>query len=282
MASVPVEEIVRRVEDLPSLPQVVHRVIRLTEDPRATAADVSNAISCDQSLAANVLKLANSAYYGFARRIGTITEAVIILGFNTVRSLAFACSVYDVFKADVEGYSLARGELWKHSLACAMASRLVARRIKFRSPDQAFIAGLLHDIGKVILNFHVGASYEEIIRNVGEGGASFQEAERAVLGYSHSDVGARVAEKWSLPEDLVAAIGYHHEPASAPAGRGLTAVVHVADAIVLSLGIGIGRDQLYYNVDGGILGQLGLKENDIEELVSSLGSALVDLENMIL
>ncbi|MBC7348287.1 MAG: HDOD domain-containing protein, partial [Clostridia bacterium] len=120
--------------------------MRLTEDPDSTAADLNGVIGQDQALTAKILRLANSAYYGFPRRIGTITEAVILLGFNTIRNLVLTASVSQVLQREAPGYGLAKGELWRHALTSAMAARLLARKVRYRGAEEAFVAGLLHDI----------------------------------------------------------------------------------------------------------------------------------------
>ncbi len=275
------EQIVRRVGDLPALPQVVAEVLRITEDPDTTVKDLNEAISRDQALAAKVLRLANSAYYGFPRRIGTIVEAVIILGFNTIRNLVLAASVHGILSRELPGYQLARGELWRHSIACAMAARTLARRARFPQPDQAFVAGLLHDIGKLVLGVYVGEAYTAILEKVHKEGLSFVQAEEEVLGFTHAAVGARVADKWNLPSYLVEAIELHHEPARARSNPLLVALTHLADAVSMMMGMGIGGDGMYYLLDSRCLDLLGLTPEDFEAVLAELGDLFAD-ENSFL
>jgi putative nucleotidyltransferase with HDIG domain len=270
------EELVAQVEDLPALPLVVTQVIRLTEDPDSTAQDLNAVISRDQALTAKVLRLANSAYYGFPRRIGTVTEAVILLGFNTIRNLVLAASVSNVLQREAPGYQLARGELWRHSLASAMAARLLARKARFRAAEEAFVAGLLHDIGKLVLSHYVGQAYEEIIGEVTNQGLPFMEAEQRALGYDHAQVGGLVAEKWNLPGQLSEAIRCHHQPRLATLNPPLTAFTHAADALALMLGLGVGVDGLLYPLDWEAVAGVGLTEKQVQEVMAELSDSLSD------
>jgi putative nucleotidyltransferase with HDIG domain len=274
MGKVPLERIASEVDDLPALPQITAQVIKLTEDPDSTVQDLGDLICQDQALTTKVLRLANSAYYGFPRRIGTVTQALIILGFNTIRSLVMAASVHNVLAREVAGYALGQGELWRHSIGVAIGARMLSKRTRCSSPEQAFVAGLVHDIGKVILSLYVKDDFEAIMRLVQEG-TPFMTAEEQVLGFGHAAVGARVAEKWNLPPALVKAIAGHHT-----LGRGepddLTALVHVADALCLMMGVGLGGDGLLYPLKPEALDKLNLGQADLEAVMSELADSLSD------
>lgn len=275
------EQIIHNVDDLPSLPQVVEQVIRITKDPESTARELNEVICQDQVLTARVLRLANSAYYGFARRITTVIEAIIILGFNTIRNLVLTASVHDLLSKEVPGYQLGKGELWYHSIACAMTARMLARQVGFPDSDQAYIAGLLHDLGKVVLSIYVKDTYREIIEKLQKEQISFSQAEQQILGFTHAEVGARIAEKWNFPPSLVEAIAYHHQPDSARVNPQLTAIIHIADAICLTMGIGLGGDGLCYPLCPKAFQLLGLESTIIEELMEKLKDIFID-ENSFL
>ena len=159
MGKLTLEAIVEAVNDMPALPHIVLKVMELTEDPNATAQDINAVLNQDQGMTAKVLRLANSAFYGFPRRIATITDATLFLGFKTVRSIVMAASVSDILSKEMTGYALAPGELWRHSQCVAMAARHIAKKNKSALVDLAYTAGLLHDIGKVILNDMVKEGY---------------------------------------------------------------------------------------------------------------------------
>jgi putative nucleotidyltransferase with HDIG domain len=268
--AVSLEEIVCRVNDLPAMPWVVGRVISLTDDPNSSVNELNEVICRDQSLTAKVLRLSNSAYYGYSRRIATVVDAIGILGFNAIRNLVLAAHTYSILKKEVKGYRIAQGDIWRHSMACAMAARSIAKRVGFPSSDQAFIAGLLHDMGKVILSVYVAEAYDEIIRRVQEEQQPFSVVEAEVLGFTHASVGARVADKWRLPADHVEAIACHHTPLDAREAPELAAIVHIADAVCLTMGIGLGGDGLYYPFADKALALVGLDEKDVEVIISEL------------
>ncbi len=266
-ASKRLDDLVRQVRDLPALPTSVTRVMQLTNDPKAGLSDVAHALAADQGLAARVLKLANSAYYGSSRRIGTVSEAVVILGMRTTRNLTLATSCQDMLEREVSGYFLPRGALWRHSLACAAAAQNLARRAHFRGTEEAFVAGLLHDIGKVIMNAYLKAEFAQVLTRVAKGEMTFSDAEREALGFDHAEVGARLLERWNLPATLVTAVRYHHVPSQIPESP-LAALVHIADTICLTLGIGLGVDGMAYALDPNALAMLNLTESDFEQVAS--------------
>lgn len=282
MVRIGLDQVVAVVNDIPALPQVMIRVMKLTEDPDSTVQDINNIITQDQALTARVLRLANSAYYGFPRRINTVTEATVLLGFQTIRSIVLAASVNDLLSKEVSGYALAPGELWRHSQATAITARYLARVLKMKNADQVYTAGLLHDIGKVVLNHYLEENYHEVIDKVETEKISFLQAESEVLAFDHAMVGAKVADKWNLPPELVEAIAFHHAPEKAELNPLLTAVVHVADAMVMMMGIGLGVDGLAYPLSQPALDRLGLSPADIERMIAGLTDILADENSFLL
>ncbi|MEN6351797.1 MAG: HDOD domain-containing protein [Syntrophomonas sp.] len=279
MSRLSVESIVEAVNDLPALPHIAVRVMELSENPDSTAEDISKVLNQDQGMTARVLRLANSAYYGFPRRISTITDAIVFLGFKTIRSIVLAVSVSDILNQEMEGYALEYGELWKHSQCSAMAARLIAKKAKFGIVDLAYTAALLHDIGKVILNNFIKDAYHEVVDKIDEDNSSFIEAENQVLGFNHAVVGSRVAEKWNLPPELVEAIALHHDPGKAEINKRLTAIVHLADALCVMMGIGIGIDGMLNPISEEAVTLLEFSEKDIEGIISELVDAFSDQQS---
>jgi putative nucleotidyltransferase with HDIG domain len=260
------QQLVQTIRDLPALPEVVVRVMRMADDPRSDAQSIARVIATDQAMTARVLKLANSAFYGLPRRVSTLSEAVVILGFRTIKNLAIAASTFELLNREIAGYWLQRGELWRHSLACAIGAQLIAQRVRLPVTEEAFVAGLLHDIGKVAINLFVREQYEQIMERALQDRIPFVEAEQAVLGFNHAMAGALIAEKWNLPPSLVAVIQYHHQPSHAPGAEGIVFAVHLADILSITLGIGIGGDGLYYTLEEGTLERFGLQQTDIDEV----------------
>lgn len=276
MEKLSLDQLLLMVKDMPVLPESIHQILRLTEDPDSTVQDIEREILKDQSLASKVLRLANSAYYGYPRKIGTISEATILLGFQAIRSLTLASSVNKLLIQELPGYGLKKYELWRQSQSCAIVSRMIARKIKFKKPELAYVAGLLHDIGKVILNHYVAKRYQEIMEKVKNENKSFLEAEREILGFDHSQVGAKLAEKWNFPPELVEAIAYHHAPENASILPVLVSIVHIADVIVMFMGIGMGADGMAYLVSELALQTLQIDEVQVQQWISEAADLLSD------
>ncbi len=276
MTKVSIDEIVAKVDELPSLPHIVVRVMELTEDPDSTAFDINEVINQDQNMTAQVLRMANSVYYGYSRRIATVTDAIVLIGFNAVRSIVLAASVSKILKQELSGYVMGEGELWKHSQCAAVFARMLAKKKKFRSVELAYTATLLHDIGKLVLNSYIGESYQEVLAVVNEEKVPFNEAEDRILGFNHATVGGKVAEKWNLPADLVDAISFHHHPEEAEKNPQLTAVVHLADAMTLQMGLGLGIDGLMYPLSGETMDLLDVTEQELEEVMAEIVDVFID------
>lgn len=271
-----IDEITARIAELPVLPAGVSEVIAACDDPDITVGQISQRILQDQQLTASILKLANSAMYGLSRRVATITEAVVLLGFATIKSLAISSHTYRLLNRSLPGYGLQRGEIWKHSIAVAMASRRIAVEVHLAPVEEAFIAGLLHDIGKTVLSSYMEDAFEEVSAIVQNERVPFSDAEMRVLGFDHAELGARIARLWNFPPDLVEAIRFHHAPASGSLKPKLTYAVHLADCICIMLGIGIGSDGLSYTIEGGTLEALGLEPGQVEQMIDRLEPLLHD------
>jgi len=222
---------VQKVKDLAALPQVVHQIIHLTNNPNASVKDLERLISIDQGMSMRVLNTVNSAYYGFSRKIASIKDAVVLLGFKAVRNLAMTVSVFDLFVGKTDRQNLRRGKWWRHSIDTALCARLIASQVAGVSPDEAYTAGLLHDIGKPLLDRYGDAPYEQVEDLVAQGVPELT-AERQVYGCDHAEVGRAVSQHWGFPEKLVEAIGCHHtESANGLGDAPLTAVVALANFV---------------------------------------------------
>lgn len=233
------------LQDLPPLPAVVVRVMQTLNDPTTSAADLNRLISSDQAIASKVLRLVNSSYYGFPRRISTITHAVVILGFNTVRNLTTSLGVFKTFESNNVS-ALDRGQFWAHSIGVAVAAGVIAKRkaIPTKLVDEVFVGGLLHDIGKLFLDQYFPDQYAIALKLSRAAKISIWDAEKTALGVGHALVGKRIAEKWNLPPSLTSMITLHHQPAFAKEFFEITAVIHTADRLARKLALGYGGDDL--------------------------------------
>jgi putative nucleotidyltransferase with HDIG domain len=275
------DSILQSVKDIPPLPAIIPRVMSVLNDPNSSVSDLSEVLGSDQAIASKLLRLSNSAFYGFPKHIGTIQDAVVLLGFKTIKGLIYALSLYNNFDKHVAGYEMHKGELWRHSLAVAFLSRDISTRTKTGNPEQAFVAGLLHDIGKTILGEYVEQNVEEIKRLVEKENYTFPEAEEKVLGFSHTELGARVCEKWNLPDELLSAVRHHHNPAEGKDGGPLVPVVHIADAVCLMMGIGLGLDGFSYHVDVQALAALGKDWSFIDDILRGAQAKLLDINKFL-
>lgn len=276
MRQITLDELVEKVDEIPAFPQAVINIINLIEDPNTGAKDVESEIIKDQGLTTKILKLANSSYYGVSRNIKTVSEATVLLGFQAVKSMVLATSVGKVFDRELPGYALGNEDLWRQSQVCAITTRVIAKKIKFPQADQAYTAGLLRDIGKVILDHYMSEQYEIVVEQVHSSKKSFLQVEQDILGFDHGQVGARIAEKWHLPEDLVEAIATHHTPNEAVINPKMTAMVHVADVVVMMLGLHLGIDGLSYNFSEESMALLKLDEVALSEIMSEVADIISD------
>ncbi|MDX9701408.1 MAG: HDOD domain-containing protein [Candidatus Auribacterota bacterium] len=266
--------LVAKISSLPTLPHVVTKLEKMLENPNVSAEEVNRVISSDQVLTAKILKLVNSAFYGFPGQISTVTHAVVILGFSTVQTIALSTSVFDLFEMESKAGRFDRRRFWEHSIATAVISKLIAQKYLPADPEKAFVAGLIHDIGKVILDQFLHVYLQCIMEEVYKDDILFVDAERRVMECGHDDMGAWLAEKWSLPIALREAIACHHQPAKAKEGKILASIVHLADIFARVKNIGNGGDNHipYLKQDAWELTTLG--ESKMQEFYDEIDDAI--------
>ena len=223
------------IRELPTFPTTALEVMRLASDTDSSAAELAQIISKDPSLSSRILRVANSPFYGFARKISTVEWAIVALGFETLRDTVLSLTLIDLFKGGSAKHFDPR-KFWKHSMDTASAARSLAREVKYRRPGEAYAVGLLHDIGILVLYRYFPDDFEEIQTLVDEQSLPQSQAEAIVIGSNHADVGAWLADKWNFPKYFVEAIRYHHTPALAEINAQLTAIIHVANQIASATG----------------------------------------------
>lgn len=267
--------VVNRVRNLPTLPQIIPQLMRVLDNPNASAAEVGKVISADQALMAKVLKLVNSAIYGLPRRISTLSQATVILGFNAVRNTAIAATVFKYFGKFGDGI-FDRWQFWQHSLGCAVASKVIARHTGNQDPEEAFTAGLFHDIGKIVIDQFVHQDFLKICDRVCTDGVRMIDAEMEILGVSHAQIGGWLVRKWNLPAPLVNAVVYHHEPHLAGQASRIVSIVHLGDALARLAQIGSGGDNVPPSIHPTVWPLLYLNESQVPDLIEEIS---VDYEN---
>lgn len=275
MGMINLKDLAIKVEEIPILPDRINKIIEITENPDSDIKDLEDEILKDQSITSKILKLANSTYYGYAKRICTISEAIVLLGSQTIKSLVLTSAVSKLLINELPGgYHLGKYDLWNQSQSCAMISKFIALQIHYPSPEEAYIAGLLRDIGKPILNYYVSQEYNYILNKIENESKTFIQAEEEALGFTHAQIGSMVAEKWNFPTPLVESIHYHHSPEKAQSNQKLVSIVHIADAITMMMGIGLGSDGLSYNFSNFAFKTLRIKEEDIEDIIFQVADSL--------
>ncbi len=268
-----IEDVIMDGHEIPPMPNVAQEVLRLIADPDTTADKLQEAVLADQALTARILKIANSPFYGVPRAIRTLSTAVMILGYKMIRNLVLATATRSINRR----LGLTEKMMWEHSIGASIASFLIAKEIRFPDPEEAFLAGLLHDIGKQILNNYNSEKYMHVIERAYNEGVTFYFAEKEVFGFSHPEVGALVVKKWKLSEELENAIRYHHDGFHAfikenPFYLGkLPLIVNVADLICLKLGIGRKDPVQEINIaDSDSVSLLRLTENSVYNLTDKV------------
>lgn len=236
------KKVVDRIVGLPTLPVMLSNINRLMMNPRTSAKEVGQLISSDPAITAKILRVVNSSFYGFPNRITTITHAIVILGFNTIKSIVLSSSIFDTFKGDGAEKRFNRMEFWKHSIGVGAVGKVLARRRGYSATEEFFIAGLLHDVGKIIIDQHLHAEFLEILHRVQTRDILMLQAEEEVLGLTHAELGGWLFERWNLSKGLVECITTHHNPGLAKELPDYAAVIHLSDIIARTMGIGDGGD----------------------------------------
>jgi len=232
------ESILKRIRDIPSLPEVVNQVIPLMAQPNVPASKIAELISYDPGLTTKVLRMVNSAAYGFQRQISSVQHGIMILGFNTVRGIVLSASIFKLFEGTESKNGIDHQEFWQHSMATAIIAQALAKErsqaLGVIDLDDAFSAGMLHDIGKIVLDVYFGRYYQEVLEWARANkrpyfGQGFVMVEQSVLGTDHMEIGAYLANKWKLPVTITSVIEYHHKPQEAQEAQKLVHIVALAN-----------------------------------------------------
>ncbi|MEW6220754.1 MAG: HDOD domain-containing protein [Thermodesulfobacteriota bacterium] len=271
-----IEAILKRVDSIPPFPRVARRIMEMLDNPDVTVPELAKVVEFDQAITANVLRMCNSAYVGLARKVSSLEEALVLLGQDTLREIIVAGSCARFFQASTGGYDLDEGELWQHSVACGIMAKVLIAEIPGVDGNAAYTAALLHDIGKTVLSSFVQQEFRAIMIRVLRDKVSFVSAELEVLGINHAELGGVILERWKLPHEVVEAVRRHHD-LDVLAGEPLSALVALANALVVSMGIGVGADGLTGHIQGEGLGRFALTEERLDismaELVARLAQA---------
>ncbi len=271
-------KILSSIDRLPPFPMVALKVVQMARDENVSMKEIARVVELDPSITANVLKWCNSPYFGLTRKITSVQEALVYLGGKNLIEVVLMSSCEPYLKGKVEGYELDEGELWRHSVGCAILAQLLGRKAGFKDETLLFTGGLLHDIGKIVLAAFIKDAYLKI-KELIAAGKDFLEAEREIVGIDHARLGARIGQKWKFPEEIINIIAFHHRPEMI--NKPAVALVHLADAGTLMLGVGAGVDGLAYRASPKAYRMVGLKEKDLMACMADLWEELDKIEEMI-
>ena len=281
------EEIVEKVQKLPTLPSVANKITSLINDPTCTAIRLAEVIDKDQSLTTRVLRLVNSAFYSLSAEVTNVKHGIALLGFKTISQMVISISVFDVF-AGKYGEEFDRRGFWKHSVGCGVISKIVAQRAQYPKEDDCFTAGLLHDIGKVVLDQYLHEDMIQVIQRTREKEISFGDAEQEVLGLNHADIGGQVMKKWNIPLPVLVAVQHHHQTPDERNGSAFSQdlivdIVRLSDVICKCENIGFTGDSITPVLKEDLWERLPFDKKSIDDVVQKSAeeiekaSILIDL-----
>ncbi len=262
---------IQKIELLPSIPITLQKIIETSSDPNSSAEDMQNTIEKDQAISAAILKLANSAYYGYARQVNDIKQAIIVIGFNTAVSVAISISVLKTLSEKFQCKEFNLVDFWRHTIATGETARIIAREIEFPLQSQAYIFGLLHDIGKVVLFFLHGSDFDDAVFESRTLKNPLHSVESKIFGFDHQTAGGWLADRWKLPEAIVSGIKYHHDIESCPKDFISEALItHAANYIVKAAEFGNSGDNSIPDLHTKVLTDLKLNMKTIKHITSAL------------
>jgi putative nucleotidyltransferase with HDIG domain len=263
------QKIVDGIKDLPTLPTIIMKVIEVINNPKSSVRDIKSIIENDYVQTVRVLRLANSSYYGFPQKISTITTAIVLLGFNEIKNLLLSSSVYDLFASHsgTKKFYFDHLKFLDHSIGVAIASRAIAEFVRYEEPEELFVGGLLHDIGRVVQKQFLAEDFEKLMVNVITTDSLIYKKEKRVIGYTHTEVGMLLAKKWKMTEKIINIIAYHHRPLLSTAFAKEAAIVNLADIIIRSLSIGSGGDNQIPIIDEEVFKITNFPIDKIESLM---------------
>jgi len=277
-----IKELTEKVNksEISSIRSVLSSIIRIINDPESSVKDLKDVIEIDPPLVAKILKVSNSAYYGYSKNITAIQEAIICIGFDAVREMALNQKVGEIFNESIELGGYSRRSLWKHLVAVALCCKLIYRREFMERGDNAYVAGLLHDIGLIVIEQFVRDEFKKIVVKAEENGVSIADLEKKYLGYQNSDVGVAMAELWGLPDELICGIGFHHKPLEAPEKyQRLSQTIYVSNYACLERKVGYcGSGEFEYHQYLLILKNLGIAKKAMEYIMQEVEKEITKME----
>ncbi|MCX7678944.1 MAG: HDOD domain-containing protein [Spirochaetes bacterium] len=270
-----VEKVKESIDKMPSLSPVIHKVNEVANNIRSSAQDLTDVIQFDPVLTAKVIRMVNSAYFGLPQEVKSLKQAVVMLGINTIKNVALTSAFLG--KAYLKGSTVLDGEdFWKHSLGVAVASKMIARRLGVEEKflEEYFIAGLIHDIGKILINNFFPDEMRKILEISAQKNINIIEIEKNVLGLSHEEIGIAIGKKWKFENNLLYAVGRHHQPVLTGQSAIFSMVIAVADTFVKILKVGFSGNHRVYPIPEEVWQVLGLNEENVFEALADINKEI--------
>jgi HD-like signal output (HDOD) protein len=268
---------IEHITNLPTLPGIVIRVMKIVNDPSSSSGDVAFVVGQDLALSAKILRLANSAFYGVPHTITSIHNAVVILGLKVINTIVLSLTVFDMFPNEKKLALFDRTAFWRHSTSCGLICRYLCERLKtfvLFDAEEAFCAGLLHDIGKVVMEQYLHDDFHKALKYAKHKNLPLYEAEKESIGYTHTDVAQWLTATWQLPQVLQAPLMYHHDPHAKTDQADIVALCHYADYLCYELKLTIDETYAPPVLDKSVIDKLQISPQDIEDLKLGLADEL--------
>jgi putative nucleotidyltransferase with HDIG domain len=277
-----IEDIISGIDTLTPIPPVAAQIMALAEDENSSMSDISDLIIHDPSITASLLKICNSAFFGLARKVESVRDAITLLGLDQIVELVLLNTTAGNFKDEPDGYGLGEGELWHHAVYSAHIAKILAENYGLANKKHLiFTAALLKDIGKLVMGRYVAFSYEKINILVESKGYSFNEAEKEVIGMNHEELGAMVGQKWRFGKKLIYMIRNHHMSEEGSRNDVETAMVYLADIVCMMMGYGTGVDGLAYRFYSDVLDRMKITDQDLQKIMFDSGKGRRKIQTLL-
>jgi len=280
MTQINADKIIAKINSFPSMPATGSKLLRMLEDPEPSVDEIENVLRLDPGLTGNVLKLANSAYFGLPSKVATTRQAVLLLGKSKLIQLVITSCVNAVMEKPVPGYNLPPGDLWRHSIAVSIAAQALVKEKNFVQEEDIFTPALLHDIGKLVLGHFVKDERAEIEKIAGNG-LSYVAAENKVLGTDHAAVGAEILTQWAFPRDVVEVVRWHHDPDHSEADGAAIDIVYLADLLCQTADSDRTDEHHCPDLSPAVIKRLGLEINQFEKIKASVAQWVDELSEAL-
>lgn len=270
------------IDQLPSLPEVVSRIITMMNNPDVPFKKVADELSKNQAMTANILKLANSAYFSMGKEITSMDRAVVTLGMTEVKNIVMIIGAKPILNIDIGGYDLEKGRLWQQGLVVAsLAKKIVTDKKHKEVADVVFTGGIIHNIGKIVISTYIKGVFKEILQKVQNENIPFYQAEKDIMGYNHQEIGEKILDKWHFPPILKSIVRYYQSPAEAPREHiYCVSIVHIANFLSLMAGLGIGNDGLFHEISDKAIQSAGLSSQELEHLYAMVPEIVKQVEEI--